>query len=107
MLTLEAYECDRDCKYFGQSETRHVIPAGWWAWCADGSWSRVCVIKWWQTWKLTRLRKLHYWPLRMRWNGLLIWQSEGAMGISNEATAASFPTLEELAWIEAGEVSNG
>ena len=66
-MRLEALEVDHpNPEPWPKLSQRRVIPAKWWA--DRGSnprWVTVCHLRWWQVWRLLRIRPRRYWPLRL------------------------------------------
>lgn len=80
MMILEIYECE-----VGKwPNVKWIVPAGWWARSAEGKWWYLCRIRWWQAWRILLIFRQGYWPLRIKCNGLTVWQSDGAKGVDDE-----------------------
>lgn len=70
MMVLEVLECDAPYEgagYWPMGTPRRVVPAHWWLHAAKNpEWVFVCYLRWWQLWRLLRIRPRRYWPLRLR-----------------------------------------
>ena len=72
-MILEVMTCDAPYGEifdpFGSTEIRRVVPAHWWVHAAENpKWVPVCRLRWWQLWRLLRVKPRRYWPLRLRFD---------------------------------------
>lgn len=79
MIVLKVLECDADCCDLLTHRDR-VVPAGWWVRSArNARWTVVAKLSIWQAWRLLKLKRPNYWPMRIslgRWE----WTSDAAQG---------------------------
>lgn len=77
VLVCDSPKCDR-LRYIRQSKER-VVPAGWWMWAATNQeWVKVIRLRWWQMWRMLRMKRSDYWPLRLRHKRRILWASQAA-----------------------------